>query len=274
MSYKSKKSFLLISIGMAVFLAAGACFAFSGHAVQFYSGLNKILKNEEVKADEGTRIERKVFGYSAQGRAVEGYEIGFGENTILMLAAMHGSERASSDLLSRLAMEIALKPGLVSKANKLIIIPVANPDGYYERGDKLNGNGVNLDLNFATSDWKRYGPEGTYAGPEPFSEPESQLIKKIVEDYQPEMMISFHSYGDLVSPEAGESSIKLAKWYMSKTGYKYYDVWDYPGTATKWFTETTGKPAITVEISKDLLVNWEKNKRVLSDLVSARDLLF
>jgi len=82
-------------------------------------------------------------------------------------------------------------------------------------------------------------------------------------------MISFHSHGDLVSPEAGDASVGLAKWYAEKTGYVYFEDWDYPGTATKWFVETTNKPAITVEISQDLQSDWEINKGALLELISS-----
>ena len=110
---------------------------------------------------------------------------------------------------------MALDPSLVSNTKKLVVIPISNPDGYYDRSDNLNSNGVNLNLNFGTSDWQEYGPEGKYAGSKPFSEAESQVIKQVVEQYKPEAMISFHSHGNLISPEAGDDSVNLAKWYAA-----------------------------------------------------------
>ena len=204
-----------------------------------------------------------------QGRPIDGYEIGYGKNTLLLFASIHGNEMGTADLLNQLVLEIALDKNLVSKNKKLLIIPVANPDGYQERLDNLNANGANLNLNFGTSDWQNYGPEGNYAGASPFSEKESQAIKEIVEKYKPKAIISFHSHGNLISPEKGDVSAALAKWYSEKTGYAYFDAWDYPGTATKWFVESTGNPAITVEISKDFQSDWEINKGALLELVSS-----
>jgi len=223
--------------------------------------------------ERGNFIKKKIFGYSGKGKAIEGYEIGFGENAALLFGAIHGNEMGTAGLLRQLALEIALNPALVPQNNKLIIIPVANPDGYYDRTDNLNANEVNLNLNFATSDWQEYGPEGNYAGPRPFSESESQAIRRVVEQYDPRVMISFHSHGNLVSPETAASSVALAKWYADKTGYAYYDAWDYPGTATKWFEETTGNPAITVELPKDLQSDWEINKGALLELIMSENLL-
>jgi len=234
-------------------------------------GLYFLIVNNIVHIPLSLSIERKVFGYSETGKVIEGYEIGSGEDCLFLFAAIHGNEMGTAALLNQLVLEIALNPKLVSETKKLIIIPVANPDGYYERTDNLNANGVNLNLNFGTFDWQPYGPEGNFAGLAPFSENESQVIKQVVEQYQPSVMISFHSHGNLISPEAGESSLELAKWYADHTGYAYFEDWDYPGTATKWFVETINKPAITVEISKDLQSDWEINKGVLLELVSSPD---
>ena len=255
-----------------LFLLASAVIVYIlsvGDIVRFPLIFSKAEEKEIVKTEEeNIKIQKKSFGKSVQGRPIEGYEIGYGKNTLLLFASIHGNEMGTADLLNQLVLEIALDKSLVSKNKKLLIIPVANPDGYQERSDNLNANGANLNLNFGTTDWQNYGPEGNYAGASPFSESESQAIKAMVEKYKPSAMISFHSHGNLISPEAGESSAELAKWYSGKTGYEYFDSWDYPGTATKWFVEATGDPAITVEISKDFQSDWDTNKGALLELIS------
>ena len=77
---------------------------------------------------------------------------------------------------------------------------MVNPDGYFEHFDKLNAHKVNLNLNFATSNWPQYGSKEAYAGEVLFSEKESLIIKKAAEDYKPKMMISFHFYWGLAFP--------------------------------------------------------------------------
>ncbi len=213
-------------------------------------------------------FNKKVFGYSETGRTIEGYEVGWGANVILIHASLHGDEIGTTDLLNVFAEELQSDPELVASTTKLVIIPIANPDGYYDRTDKLNSRGVNLNLNFQTKDWQKYGPLGTFAGEFPFSEKESQVLKQVVEEYKPVAMIAFHAEGALVSPEGGKASITLAKWYAKSAGYTYYDYWDFPGTATKWFEEAYGKPAITVELTDDLKGDWSKNKKTLLELVA------
>lgn len=212
-------------------------------------------------------LQKHTFGQSVAGRAIEGYEIGRGTEVILMLGSIHGNEMGTTDLLTQLIEEVIASPSLVSKNKKLVVIPMANPDGFIDRIDKSNANGVNLNLNFPTAKWEHYGSGGTYAGPEPFSEPESRIIRDVVERYQPAALIAFHARGALVSPELSDVSKKLSSWYAAKSGYDYYDEWDYFGTATRWFEETTGRPSTTVELTKYLESDWRINQPALMELI-------
>ncbi len=73
----------------------------------------------------------------------------------------------------------------------------------------------------------------------------------------------------MVNPEIHGPSEELACWYVVRTGYSYYDdpSWSYPGTATKWFTEAVGGPAITVELSDYYASDWYINKGALLELI-------
>lgn len=231
----------------------------------------KVSGNNE-KVEEKATVEastnRLIFGQSVDGKNIEGYVLGRGDKTILLIGSIHGNEMGTSELLEKFANMLVLDQKIISEDIKLVIIPTLNPDGYYDRTDKLNANGVNLNLNFPTSYWQLYGPEGNYAGAEPFSEPESNVLRKVVENYSPSALISFHSFGALVNPEIHEKSKILANWYSTKTGYSYFDdpAWDFSGTATKWFVENYDKPAITIELSDHYLSDWEINIEVLIDI--------
>jgi hypothetical protein len=259
------KVVIFISIlAVAVFYLFSTSFIYNKQANSPIGGTNTI-KDQYIEP-----VQKKIYGYSQGNRLIEGYEIGLGENVILLLGATHGDEKTSADLLNRFIEQMKTDFSLVSTTKKVIVIPVVNPDGYYERDDNLNANGVNLNRNFETTEWKQYQPGGTFAGPRPFSEIESQTIKKVVEEYKPSMMISFHAQGSLVSPELGQASSELGKWYADKTGYTYWDEWNEAGTATKWFAEVIGNPAITVELQRHLELgdDWEKNKGALLELIS------
>ncbi|MFQ6089479.1 MAG: M14 family metallopeptidase [Candidatus Methanofastidiosia archaeon] len=84
------------------------------------------------------------------------------------------------------------------------IVPMLNPDGHVmvENGkhdQRKNANGVDLNRNYSFM-WGKDnigsspGIDGqTYRGPSPFSEPETQAIKNLVESREFSISISFHS---------------------------------------------------------------------------------
>lgn len=242
---------------------------------KFFPDLLSLAQTPEKTAEEIAQqefIQTKIFGYSTKQKPIEGLIVGKGQDVIFILSSIHGNEIGTTDLLNELIKNIRTTPDVVAKNKTLIIIPVANPDGYYDRIDNLNANEINLNLNFKTDYWKEYGTGGTYAGAKPFSEIESQVIKQIVEQYKPNLMIAYHSSGGVVSPEANTESKKISQWYAAKTGYEYYDGWDFAGTATRWFTESASKPSFTVELYKDLQSDWLINKAALLKLINTEDL--
>lgn len=214
-------------------------------------------------------ISEKTFGYSTTGRPITGYEVGSGTNTILFFAGIHGDEKNTTELLTLFLEEIKANPSMVSETKKLVIIPLLNPDGYYDRTDNLNANEVNLNRNFGTTLWKPGGLGSMFAGNESFSESETRVLRDVIEQYQPDSMVAFHSQGGLIAPEEDPKSIAFGNWYIEKSGYKYYDEWQYHGTATEWFVETMKGPAITVELTNHEHNDWELNKSALFELASS-----
>jgi murein tripeptide amidase MpaA len=182
----------MLTYSTTLFVMAGMLLAFTKDAQ---------ITPVVVESSEPQSVTMVVFGQSETGREITGYEIGSGQECILMFGGIHGSERGTVELMEKLVDEIAAQPELVPSDKKLIVIPLANPDGYFDREDKLNANGVNLNRNFATEDWViQEGDADTYAGLEPFSEIESRVLRDVANTCDPTMMIAFHSQGALVSP--------------------------------------------------------------------------
>jgi len=237
-------------------------------AVQNQQDQSKTTEDIPVKVT--TSGEKQIFGYSTAGKPITGYVFGTGAETTLMFGSIHGNEMGTADLLNTLIKYIQENPTSVASSQRVVIIPILNPDGYYDRTDKTNANGVNLNLNFGTSDWAMYGSEGQYAGPAAWSEVESRVLRSVVEKYLPTRMISYHSNGSLSNPESTQVSRNLAWWYAVESGYYYFadPSWDYSGTATKWFEETYKKAAITVELNDHYMNDWGMNKKPMLELLS------
>jgi predicted deacylase len=233
-------------------------------------------KVNETPVSDSNILNKEVFGYSTDGKEISGYVIGGGSDTTLMFGSIHGNEMGTADLLNILVKYLKNNPTAIATSQRLVVIPILNPDGYYDRTDKLNANEVNLNLNFGTSDWAMYGSEGQYAGPNAWSEAESRVFRSVVEKYLPNRMISYHSMGSLTNPESLSVSRELAWWYGVESGYSYYadPAWDYSGTATKWFEQTYQKAAITVELNDHYLNDWEINKKPILELLAGSSGLF
>lgn len=68
-----------------------------------------------------------------------------------------------------------------------------NVDGYHLKL-RVNANGVDLNRNFPTKNWVPTFKEKKYfPGDKPNSEPEVQAIVKLLADYPPQKIITFHS---------------------------------------------------------------------------------
>ena len=173
-------------------------------------------------------------------------------------------------------------------------LPVVNPDGFVRNVElvdagkrfgslqRKNMNGVdlnrNFDDNFSQRSWTTklsFSPE--YAGTEPFSEPETRFLKKVVEEIQPKAVINFHSFSNAIlyppwsSQEKNEymqllalrMSAAMLKPYSAVQGSRFLEhtagkaatLIRHPtveGTFDGWLYKK-GTPSMLVEISKPSL---------------------
>ena len=94
--------------------------------------------------------------------------------------------------------------------HEFVIVPVVNPDGYayswehdrYWRKNRSGHAGVDLNRNW---DWAWGGPGSSrdpssqiYAGPRPFSEPESRALRDLLRAESPVAHVDLHSFSQLI----------------------------------------------------------------------------
>ncbi|KEH36303.1 zinc carboxypeptidase family protein [Medicago truncatula] len=130
---------------------------------------------------------------------------------ILLSFGQHGRELITSELALRILSilsEEKLLPGmdqasLNSILDKVVIkvVPMENLNGrkLVEAGDlceRRNGRGVDLNRNWSV-DWgkkeKDYDPYEENPGTAPFSEPESQIMRKLAVSFEPHIWVNVHS---------------------------------------------------------------------------------
>jgi hypothetical protein len=175
-------------------------------------------------------IRVETVGHSAAGRPIRLKQIG---NTsisgrALVFGCIHGDECAARDLEP-------LSNGCPDPYSNLYLVPNLDPDGL-ATGTRLNGDGVDLNRNFATV-WLPIGSRGglEYSGPRPFSEPESRLAARLVDRLRPRVTIWFHQYRQarpLV--RAWGQSAPLARRFAHLAGLPFRLLPWMAGTAPNW----------------------------------------
>lgn len=235
-----------------------------------------------------TAVKTEVLGRSVQGRVIEAYTFGGGDTLLGLVGGIHGGYEWNSVMLSyELIDYLTANPQIIPANIKVVVIPVANPDGLFQVINKegrfsindvksdlpngtgrFNANNVDLNRNFAcdwqaTSTWKG---NIVSAGTAVFSEPEARTIRDFVLQNKPKAMIFFHSMSNAIYASACGNGIlpetrNIMLAYSKASGYPAVDTFDsyaITGAVEDWLA-SVNIPAITVELSTHEAVEWDKN---------------
>ncbi|WGL16711.1 murein tripeptide amidase MpaA [Microbulbifer bruguierae] len=196
------------------------------------------------------------------------------EHTGMVMAGTHGDEAAAVVSLSCALRTLA--PGQLRHH----VILAVNPDGS-QLGVRSNARGVDLNRNFATSNWQAGGTvyrwnsaaddrdvylsSGETAG----SEPETQALCRLIEDLKPAWMVSIH---EPLACVEDPSQSPLGHWLAERIELPLVTDVGYqtPGSFGTWCAEHQ-YPCITLEyppISADAAS--EEYLSVLTELLCYR----
>lgn len=192
----------------------------------------------KVVSPLATRAE--IIGRSVQGRPIECFRFGDGPEVILFMASIHGNEPAGTPLLYKLVEHLQKDRRLLANRT-ILIIPVANPDGYAKK-TRENINEVDLNRNFPAANRINITEYGTRA----LSEPESLALKEAIEVNRPAMIISIHQPLSCIDYDGPGQSIaenmgRVCDLPINKLGAR-------PGSMGSYVGETLGIPIITMEL--------------------------
>lgn len=239
----------------------------------------------------------EVIGHSVENRDIRAFSFGSGEDSLVFVGAMHGGYEWNSALLSYELIDYFIaNPDTIPENIKVVVIPVANPDGlfkvlgsssrfevedapHFDYADEIsfsddfvtgrfNAHNVDLNRNFdckwkESAIWRDYEVSG---GSAPFSEPETTAIRDYITRISPKAAVFFHSasngvYTSFCEGDPLENTNALLKAYSGGSGYTGYNDYTYyevTGDAGDWLS-TIGIPAITVELSTHQVSEFEKN---------------
>jgi uncharacterized protein (UPF0333 family) len=267
---------------------------FSVTSIYFY--LNNKNSLRKVIIEEKPKVTHELIGKSVEGRNIEAFSYGNGENNIFFIGGIHGGYEWNSVILSYKFIDyLNNNPDFIPTKIKITVIPSLNPDGVYKITNKewpfgisdipkkvstapgrFNANNVDLNRNFdcnwkATSTWQN---KTVSAGSEVFSEPESMALKNYVLKNKPISVIFWHSMSGAIYASECKNGIlpetkNIMRAYEKGSGYKSnnsFTSYTVTGDAGDWLS-SINIPAITVELKTHETIEWEENLAGIKSLL-------
>jgi protein MpaA len=187
---------------------------------------------------------------------------------VLILAAIHGDETATAELTKELCALLDAQPRDADVADAVadrtvVIIPVANPDGF-AAGTRTNAHGVDVNRNFPATNYRASRHYGT----QPASEPETQALLRALDETNPRLIISIHSItrGRECNNYDGPAE-PVARAMAACNGYRVAETIGYatPGSMGTYCGIDRHIPMITLELPHDLPGDqaWPANRAAL-----------
>ncbi|MEX2671055.1 MAG: M14 family zinc carboxypeptidase [Phycisphaeraceae bacterium] len=186
---------------------------------------------------------RFVVGESLEGRPLEVATLGSGDEVVLIVATIHGSEPAGTPLCQQLIVELRERPDLLD-GRRVIVMPVANPDGLLA-SSRGNRRGVDLNRNFPAANRinsARFGHEA-------LSEPEARALYRLVDTQQPDRIVSIHQ--PLACVDYDGPAEELAQRMSEASGLIVRKLGAQPGSLGAYVGNTLGLPIVTFELPRD-----------------------
>lgn len=194
-------------------------------------------------------------GTSAAGNPIWGKHLGGSGERVLFIGGVHGNETEGVAATLGYFKEFLVEDTARKSGRNIYFIPVMNPDGFLKHS-RHNGNGVDLNRNMPTADWKQNDPtEKYYSGPTAASEPETRILMRVLENFKPDFIVSLHSWKPMFNVNG--PAHEHAKRMHAELAYEITEDIGYPtpgslGTYSGWERKI---PTITFEIERGLTLD-------------------
>jgi protein MpaA len=218
--------------------------------------------------DDTKIVEKHIVGKSIDGRPIHCEVYGNGPDVLMIIATIHGNEAAGTPLVAKFAEWLIAHPEELA-GRTVVIIPVANPDGY-AAGKRFNAHEVDLNRNYPADNWGvpqdkvghdpkegQTSPHGnTFAhgssfkpGHTPLSEPESRILMQLICRYFPNRIISIHQPVACIDYDG--PAAELAATMAAKCPLPVRKLGSRPGSLGSFVGNTLERPIITWELPED-----------------------
>jgi protein MpaA len=216
------------------------------------------------------RTSWQTIGSSVDGRPIEAARFGSGLTRVLLIGGIHGDEPEGLPLVERLAEQLGNDPATARHATVLVIRDL-NPDGT-AANTRINANGVDLNRNFPASNWTAKSRGLQYhPGPRAASEPETQLLIRLLGEFQPDRILVLHSTRGEPMVNYDGPAQGLAEAMARHNSYAVSDTIGYPtpGSLGSYAGKDLQIPIITLELPRGVAAHaaWQDNSLALWELI-------
>ena len=218
------------------------------------------------------RHEMRQIGTSVMGLPIIGHFFGSSGPKTLIFAAIHGDEPTSSQVTRHLIEHLVAQTERYI-GRQVAVIPVANPDGL-ARQTRTNARQVDLNRNFPAKNFA-VGKKGRYFGGEqPASEPETQSLILLIDDWKPDRIITIHAIARGKHGNNFDGPGEALAQMMSR--HNEYPVlpsigYPTPGSFGSWAGVDQQTPTITLELPSDATgdASWHECRDALLAVIQA-----
>lgn len=217
--------------------------------------------------------QTRQLGKSVLGLPIVGHFFGATGPKTLIFAAIHGDEPNTAFVANQLVEHLTKNPEAYY-ARRVVVVPVANPDGL-ARGTRKNAREIDLNRNFPAKNFAVGKKDRYFGGEQPASEPETQLLIELIEDWQPDRIITMHA---ITRGKHGNNfdgpAESLAKTMSRHNEYSVLKTMGYPtpGSFGSWAGIDRQLPTITLELPSDATgpTAWRENREALLSAIQSK----
>lgn len=170
---------------------------------------------------------------------------------ILFLGGIHGDEFSSVSVTFKWLNKLKKQH---DGAIAWHFVPLVNPDGMLRRrGKRVNANKVDLNRNFVPAEtaktpleyWKARAKKRSryYPGLAPLSEPETQAVHQLIDEFKPHVIVSVHAPHGIVDFDGNKKNRprKFGPLWLHQLG-------TYPGSLGNYAWFVRNIPVVTLEL--------------------------
>jgi murein peptide amidase A len=248
--------------------------------INFCKKINKLFKRYRWNEDLCSEINWQYDFTSKDKDPLLYIRFGTGKNTTLILGGVHPDEITPVHLVFKFAHYLQHNPQILhNKNNSVVIAPLVNPDGFFNKKLLRNNKTTDPNRNFLTRDWYKssfVNYKNTrqnirkFPGYIPASEPETLMQKELIEKFKPKKIISIHApycWYDYDGPDEQQNTPNNKKnnkktkhksnnfihsLSSSSNNYKVVNFRIFPGSLGNYCGAERNIPTVTLELPSTL----------------------